>query len=116
MPKLGAIQLAELPRRDDPTGDGEGRHHPAHHDDRGCDWFASCLRCPLPVCRYDVGTNEANRLKRQAADSVVYQRSLELAALPRDEMAEQLAGEFSRTKRTIYRIISRASAGTGGPA
>ena len=78
-----------------------------HHHDTGCDWFASCLRCPLPVCRYDLSQREATLLKTQATDAVIYQRTLELAALPRGEMVEQVAREFGRQKRTVYRVISR---------
>lgn len=74
----------------------------------GCDWFASCLDCPMPACRYDVDPEEARRMKRRAYDAKVYHRSLELIELPSDKMAEQVAKEFGKTKRTIYRIISRA--------
>lgn len=77
----------------------------------GCDWFASCLECPMPACRYDVDPEEARRMKRRTYDATVYRRSLELSALPREEMARQVAGEFNRTKRTVYRIISRCAAG-----
>ena len=77
----------------------------------GCDWCSDCLDCPMPACRYDVDPEEARRMKRRAYDARVYHRSLELTALPRDKMAQQVAREFGKTKRTVYRIISRVSAG-----
>ena len=78
---------------------------------KGCNWYSSCLDCPMPVCRYDVGPDEAIRMKRRTDDARVYRRILELSALPKDQMVKQVALEFGKHKRTVYRIIHRAPEG-----
>ena len=81
------------------------------HSSNGCSWFADCLECPMPACRYDVGPGEASSMKRRIDDARVYHRILELSALPKDQLVNQVALEFGKHKRTVHRIIHRAPEG-----
>ena len=71
--------------------------------DEGCDLFPSCLECPLPRCRYDDqagGRRAATRLRDKAL--------LRRRRLAGNNVAE-LAQSFGVSKRTVQRIIRRAS-------
>ncbi len=76
--------------------------------DDGCDVSSSCLRCPLPRCKYDTD-DEGNRnwLQREAKDKrdrkVMKVRNQEGKTIP------QLAKRFGLSKRTIHRIIRRVN-------
>jgi len=73
------------------------------YQDRGCDLFPSCLKCPLPRCRHDVqaqGTRSARMLRDR---EIFRQRSTS------GKSAADLAAEFDLSKRTIQRIIRRLS-------
>ena len=70
------------------------------YQDDGCDLFPSCLKCPLPRCRYD----EPGR--KQMGKEL---RNKEMLHLHQKEglKVEKLAQRFGVSKRTVYRIIGR---------
>lgn len=75
--------------------------------DQGCDLFPSCLRCPLPRCRYDepggaramlnrIRDREMRRLRREHA-------------LPVDEIARR----YRVSRRTVFRALQHGPASRG---
>ena len=92
------------PRRNEPVIDMLPEQH--QYRDEGCDVSPSCLRCPLPWCKYD--------------DPVAYHRELRLSRdrevmqVKREEgkTVPQLARHFGLSERTIHRILERARVAT----
>ena len=77
--------------------------HPYHDD--GCDVSASCLRCPLPRCKYDV-PNSARQERRDRRDAEI------MAARRREGLtALELAERFGVSERTVWRALGRQGAG-----
>ena len=76
---------------------------PEHADyrDRGCDLFASCLRCPLPRCRYDE-PGGARALLNRARDREIRLLKID-SGLPVDEIARR----FGVSRRTVFRALER---------
>ena len=75
----------------------------ASWEDRGaaCDLYASCLRCPLPVCRYEV-SGGATAILRGGRDASI------LAAAKRPGTTiDDLARTFGLSRRTIFRVLER---------
>ena len=92
------LELCERPARHDTL--------PEHveYRDKGCDVFPSCLRCPLPRCRYDepggvrailnrIRDREIRRLRREHE-------------LPVDEIARR----FRVSRRTVFRALREGPA------
>jgi hypothetical protein len=77
--------------------------------DTGCDLYPSCLRCPLPRCRYDDPGGAAQML-RTGRDATIL-RLAERDGLPVDRLAEM----FGLSRRTIFRVLrsGRAEAARG---
>ena len=69
--------------------------------DLGCEVSATCLRCPLPQCKYD-NPGWLQREKRYDRDrQVIY-------ALHSDGLsAPEAAVRFDLSQRTIFRILKR---------
>ena len=64
---------------------------------KGCDLFPSCLRCPLPKCRYD---NPGRQTGKEL-------RNREMVRLRKAGMeVKELAQRFGVSKRTVHRIIA----------
>ena len=88
------------PRRNEPVIDVLPEQH--QYRDEGCSVSPSCLRCPLPWCKYD--------------DPAAYHRELrlnrdrEVMQVKRDQgkSVPQLARHFGLSERTIHRILERA--------
>ncbi len=88
------------PRRNEPVIDVLPEQH--QYRDEGCSVSPSCLRCPLPWCKYD--------------DPAAYHRELRLSRdrevmqVKRDQgkTVPQLARHFGLSERTIHRILERA--------
>ena len=73
--------------------------------DDGCEVSPSCLRCPLPQCKYD-DPGWFQRQKRDVRDREV------VTALRQDGLSvPEAAARFTLSQRTIFRILSRAAAG-----
>ena len=72
-----------------------------HYEDTGCEVAESCLKCPLPQCKYD-DPAWFQRNRRLAKDLKVMS-AMRLRNLTVDEAAEH----FSVTVRTIFRIMRR---------
>ena len=67
--------------------------------DEGCDLFASCLRCPLMRCRYDVPGGVRTLLNRERDHQI---------RMLRDESAltvEAIAERFRVSRRTVFRAL-----------
>ena len=74
-----------------------------HYRDTGCDLFASCLRCPLPRCRYDVPGGVRALLNRVRDQEI---RELRCDAnVPVDEIARR----FRVSRRTVFRVLQQRS-------
>jgi hypothetical protein len=67
--------------------------------DTGCDLYPSCLRCPLPRCRYDDAGGAAQML-RTGRDATIL-RLAERDGLPINRLAEM----FGVSRRTIFRVL-----------
>lgn len=68
-----------------------------HYEDDGCDLFPSCLRCPLPQCRYD-------KPGRRAGKEL---RNREMVRLHAEGMGvKELAHGFGVSVRTVQRTIA----------
>ena len=71
--------------------------------DDGCEIYASCLRCPLPQCKYD-DPGWLQREKRRERDQNI------IEAVKRDGVSiSEVAAQFSISQRTIFRIMRRSS-------
>ena len=75
--------------------------YPYH--DEGCEVSPSCLRCPLPRCKYD-DPGWYQRQKRTGRD-------LEIVMALREQglSVSEAAARFDVSQRTIFRILSRMS-------
>ena len=70
--------------------------------DEGCEVSPSCLKCPLPQCKYD-DPGWIQRQKRKERDSQVVSSLLE------DGLSvPEAAARFALSQRTIFRILGRA--------
>ncbi len=71
--------------------------------DDGCDVYPSCLRCPLPQCKYD-DPGWLQRERRKERDKTI------MDALKRDGISiSDAASRFSISQRTIFRIIRKSA-------
>ncbi len=68
--------------------------------DGGCDLYPSCLRCPLPQCRYDDPGGAAAMLRTGRDASIL--RLSERDGVP----VERLAQMFGLSRRTVFRVLS----------
>ena len=78
-----------------------------NYRDEGCALFPSCLRCPLPRCRYDRQDNGRRPTKVLRDEELLRQRELS------GKSVAELAASFGVSERTVQRII-RASALSSG--
>ena len=75
--------------------------------DEGCEISPSCLRCPLPQCKYDE-PGWLQKQKRMERDSEV------VAVLLREGLSvQEAASRFALSQRTIFRILKRTWPGNG---
>ena len=67
--------------------------------DRGCDLFPSCLRCPLPRCRYDEPGGARAMLNRV--------RDREMRRLRREQElpVDEIARRYRVSRRTVFRAL-----------
>lgn len=73
--------------------------------DTGCDLYPSCLKCPLPRCRYDEAGGAAAMLRVGRDASIA-----RLAEKGRFN-ANELAAMFGVSRRTVFRVLRRAREG-----
>ena len=71
--------------------------------DEGCDWFSSCLGCPLERCRYDEPGWVQEEARQRRDKEILRTRRLE------GKNVEELAKAFAISTRTVHRILRRAS-------
>jgi hypothetical protein len=74
-------------------------HYP--YKDDGCEVSASCLRCPLPRCKYD-DPGWLQRTQRQRRDTQLLRAHRE-EKLP----VAELAARFHVSQRTVWRVLQR---------
>lgn len=67
--------------------------------DSGCDLYPSCLRCPLPRCRYDEPGGASNML-RTGRDATILRLAFD-DGVP----VERLAEMFGVSRRTVFRVL-----------
>ena len=87
--------ILEIPARSDAL--------PEHVDyrDTGCDLYASCLRCPLPQCRYEVNGGATTMLRNGRDASIL------AAVRRRGASVDEVARTFGLSRRTIFRVLER---------
>ena len=95
-------------RKGVPTMDMLPEHFP--YRDNGCDVSPSCLRCPLPRCKYDPddnGTRNWFQRERKA------RRDRQVLRVRRNEgvTAVALAHRFHISERTVHRILAGSQIG-----
>ena len=67
--------------------------------DKGCEFYPSCLNCPLPVC-IEEEPRGRQKLRKRA-------REHRIAALRREgKSIAEIAVMFSLSRRSIYRALS----------
>lgn len=73
-----------------------------NYADSGCDLYPSCLRCPLPRCRYEDpgGVPAMLRVGRNA--------SITRLALERGVAVDEIARMFGLSRRTVFRVLADA--------
>ncbi len=81
------------------TRDRETLPEHTQYQDEGCDISPSCLRCPLPQCRYD-DPGWLRRETKSRRDREVLQLHEAEGLGPTD-----LARRFDLSRRTIHRIL-----------
>ncbi|GAB4337431.1 MAG: hypothetical protein Kow0010_25610 [Dehalococcoidia bacterium] len=69
--------------------------------DTGCDLYPSCLRCPLPRCRYE-DPGGAAAILRDGRDAAI----LRLAG-DGTMTIDQIAETFGLSRRTIFRVLRK---------
>ena len=72
------------------------------YQDNGCDLSPSCLKCPLPRCRYD-DPGWVLREQRSSRDVAILQMRAKQALT-----VEELAERFGVSTRTVHRAITRS--------
>ena len=78
--------------------------HFPYRDD-GCQVSPSCLRCPLPRCKYD-DPGWLQREKRRERDDEV------MTTMGQQNLSvSEAAARFDISQRTIFRILRRAGLG-----
>ena len=88
------------PRRNEPVIDVLPEQH--QYRDEGCSVSPSCLRCPLPWCKYDDPAAYHRELRLSRDREVMQVKRNEGKTVP------QLARHFGLSERTIHRILERA--------
>ncbi len=87
-------------RKGVPSIDLLPEHYPYHDD--GCEVSPSCLRCPLPKCKFDdPGWLSRERRARRDCEVLQTRRNEGITVL-------ELARRFHISQRTVHRILSRA--------
>lgn len=77
----------------------------SEYRDTGCEVAPSCLRCPLPQCRYDTDRTAAERARQSA------ERKAEILSLHEAGVAApEIAARVGVTPTTVYRTIRKARA------
>lgn len=77
--------------------------------DNGCDLYPSCLRCPLPKCRYDA-PGGAPAMLRDGRDAAI------LRVAGQDGVTvDRVAEMFGLSRRTIFRVLRSARDSGHGP-
>ena len=72
-----------------------------YHDD-GCDISASCLGCPLTMCKYD-NPNQFKHERRLQRDKLVLE-----TCLHENVTMLELSRRFKVSERTVSRILTEA--------
>ena len=89
-------QVLQLPARSDALPEN------VDYVDTGCDLYPSCLKCPLPQCRYEIngGATAMLRMGRDASIVAAFKR--------KGTTVDDLARMFGLSRRTIFRVLERS--------
>ena len=90
---MGSTKIKERPSG--ATIDGQ------EYRDEGCEISPSCLRCPLPRCKYDEPHFARAQRRRQRDNLVVNARIREGLTVA------EVARRFALSHRTVFRILRR---------
>ena len=71
--------------------------------DTGCDLYPSCLRCPLPRCRYE-DPGGARAMLRPSRDASIRRLSHQQGM-----SVPQVAAALGVSRRTVFRVLSTAA-------
>lgn len=91
---------------DEPHTENSGSEY-SHYEDTGCEVSPSCLRCPLPQCKYDDPVWYQSYRRRQRDQQILEASS---QSLRRGEK-QKIALQFGVSVRTFNRARSRAVMG-----
>ncbi len=69
--------------------------------DDGCEVSPSCLRCPLPMCKYDDPEWFQREKRRERDEEVLSAMRMQKLTVP------EAAARFDISQRTIFRILQR---------
>lgn len=69
--------------------------------DDGCEISPSCLRCPLPMCKYDDPVWFQREKRRERDEEVLSAMRMQNLTVP------EAAARFDISQRTIFRILQR---------
>ncbi len=72
-----------------------------HYKDEGCEVSPSCLRCPLPVCKYDDPRAYGIYRRNQLIDTPI------MAALNSGLSVGATSRQCSVDIRTVFRVMAR---------
>ena len=75
------------------------------YSDRGCDLYPSCLRCPLPRCRYEDPGGAKAMLRSGRNASILRVASQDGVTV------DELARMFGLSRRTVFRVLRAARGG-----
>ena len=95
-------------RRGGPLIDSRPEEYPYRDD--GCEISPSCLRCPLPQCKYDDPRWFLQERRRERDQLVLDTKERESLSV------DEVAHKFALSQRTVFRILRRASDGKLEPA
>ncbi len=70
--------------------------------DTGCELSASCLRCPLAQCQYDVPERQRRRVRLDARD-----REIALLRERHGAPIDMLASYYGLTRRTVFHVLAQ---------
>ena len=80
--------------------------------DTGCEYHPSCLACPLPVCKEDMGYPALQKLDQERRDAgvvSVWERiRASRPALKKTQIMKLTGEELGRSTRSVYTALRRA--------
>lgn len=101
MPKVMLCQRP-VPRLRGLRRQSRGLPENATYRDTGCEVASSCLRCPLPMCKYDDPTWGRRNDLAARDDEIVKLHEVGISV-------QKIALQLGVSTRTVYRVVQRRS-------